>query len=316
MVFISSFRLACIIPTCNGANVFDRLLESINRQTCTVDIFVVDSSPSDAILKMTHNRSYSLKIIESVDFNHGGTRQLMVNELSEYDIFIFLTQDAYLEDPNSIEHLIAPFADDRVGAVCGRQLPHLDANLIAQHARLFNYPESSRTVSLSDAPKYGLKTPFISNSYAAYRGSALREVGGFPSHVILAEDMFVAARMLLAGWKVAYEGRACCRHSHNYSLVEEFRRYFDIGVFHSRERWIREEFGDVGGEGIRYVVFELRFLTWRRMHLWPSSLLRNLLKLFAYKLAHYEAWIPIGLKRQLSMHKGYWDGPYANDRVK
>lgn len=309
-------KLACIVPTCNAEIVLARLLDSLDQQTCSVDIFVVDSSSSDSTIAVAHGRSCSHKIIARADFNHGGTRQMMINEIYEYDIFIFLTQDAYLEGASSIEYLVSPFADERVGAVCGRQLPHFDASLLAQHARFFNYPASSRTVSLSDAPKYGMKTPFISNSFAAYRGSALREVGGFPRHVILAEDMYVAARMLLGGWKVVYEGRACCRHSHNYSLVEEFRRYFDIGVFHSRERWIRDEFGSAGGEGVRYVVSELQFLGWRRMHLWPSSLLRNILKLFAYKLAQYEAWIPVGLKRQLSMHKHYWEGTYSKCRVK
>ena len=123
--------------------------------------------------------------------------------------------------------------------------------------------------------------------------------------------MYAAAKMLMAGWRVAYAGNAQCRHSHNYSLVEEFARYFDMGVFHARESWIRENFGGAGGEGIRYVKSELQFLGLHRLYLWPSAMLRNAIKLFAYKLGQQEAILPTLIKRKLGMYKRYWDGPFA-----
>ncbi len=228
-----------------------------------------------------------------------------------YDIYLFLTQDAYLDDSLAIENIIAPFADEKVGVVSGRQLAHLDASLLSEHARLFNYPEKSRIKSMADVSELGIKVPFISNSFAAYRREALLSVGGFPEHVILSEDMYVAARMLMGGWKVVYAGDACARHSHNYTILEEFRRYFDTGVFHAREPWIRQEFGQVGGEGKRYMFSELRFLGLRRLYLWPSSILRNIFKLLGYRLGLIESLLPTGLKKRLSMHLRYWDGPYA-----
>ena len=83
----------------------------------------------------------------------------------------------------------------------------------------------------------GIKAAFLSNSFAAYRRSALESVGGFPSDTIFGEDTFAAAKMLLNGWKIAYSAEATVYHSHNLTFIEEFRRYFDIGVFHSREKW-------------------------------------------------------------------------------
>ncbi|MOA00026.1 hypothetical protein D3C78_1193700 [compost metagenome] len=249
--------------------------------------------------------------IPGSQFNHGGTRQMMVSQNPGYDIYVFLTQDAYLEDVDAIAHLVAPFESERVAAVCGRQLPHLDASPFAEHARLFNYPATSVVKSFEDAPALGIKTAFMSNSFAAYRGKALLEVGGFPEHVIFAEDMYVAAKMLLKGWKVAYAGEARCRHSHNYTLQEEFHRYFDMGVFHAREPWIRERFGGAGGEGARYVKSELQFLGFSRLHLWPGAILRNACKLFAYKLGQKEGSMSVGLKKKMGMYKRYWDSPYA-----
>lgn len=303
-------KTACIIPTYNSSHELQRLLDSLDKQTSNFDLFIVDSSSSDGTAELAQSRCNNVLIIPAQEFNHGGTRQLLVERNPGYDVYIFLTQDACLKDPHALEKIVSPFADEKISAVCGRQLPHLEANALAKHARAFNYPETSRIKSLEDAPELGIKTPFMSNSFSAYRRTALLEVGGFPVHVILSEDMYVAAKMLIAGWKVAYASDAICRHSHNYTITEEFRRYFDQGVFHAREAWIRENFGGAGGEGLRYVKSELSFLGVSSFYLWPSALLRNACKLLAYKLGQVEQHLPIYLKRKMSMHKRYWDSPF------
>jgi rhamnosyltransferase len=302
-----TLKVSLIIPTRNGAEDLERLFASLSIQTLKVDVFVIDSDSSDATVDVARKHNAVVHAIPVSEFNHGRTRQLMVNKHPDYDIYVFMTQDACLADRCAIERIVAPFANASVGAVCGRQLPHLDANPLATHARLFNYPPESRVKSMADVALLGIKTPFISNSFAAYRREALADVGGFPSHVILSEDMYVAARMLMKGWKVAYAGDALCRHSHNYTILEEFRRYFDAGVFHAREPWIREHFGGAGGEGLRFVKSELRFLGWRRIHLWPGALLRNVFKLAGFKLGLNERRLPLVLKRWMSMHKRFWD---------
>ena len=304
-------RIACIIPVYNGKNDLNRLFDYLQTQTTDFDLLVVDSSSTDGSRGLASARVGHIHVIPSIEFNHGGTRQLMVNMNPGYEVYVFMTQDAYLNDPDAIANIVAPFADSKVGAVCGRQLAHLDATPLAQHARSFNYPKEIVSKTMNDAPRLGIKTAFMSNSFAAYRGEALKSVGGFPAHVIFAEDMFVAARMLMTGWNVVYAGDAQCRHSHNYTALEEFRRYFDMGVFHAREPWIRQAFGGAGGEGIRYVKSELSFLGFRHWYLWPSSILRNAIKLLGYKLGQQEVYLPLMLKRKLGMYRRYWDGPFA-----
>lgn len=304
-------HIACIIPTFNGKADLDRLLVSLKNQSTRFDIFIVDSSSTDGTQELARECVSNITVIPSTEFNHGGTRQRMVDQNSEYDVYVFLTQDACLADTQAMARIVAPFADLEVGAVCGRQLPNLDAAPLAEHARFFNYPEGGQVKSMADVPRLGIKTAFMSNSFAAYRRVALNAVGGFPLHVIFAEDMYVAAKMLMAGWKVAYAGNAQCRHSHNYTIIEEFERYFDMGVFHAREPWIRQNFGGAGGEGMRYVKSELKFLGFGRWYLWPSAIVRNAVKLFGYKLGQQEAKLPIGLKRRLGMYKRYWNGPFA-----
>lgn len=298
--------IACVIPTYNGRADLARLLDSLRTQTVQFDIFVIDSSSKDGSYELAKERVDDVTLISPEEFNHGGTRQLMVDKYAGYDVYVFLTQDAYLDDPNALANIIAPFVNPAVGAVCGRQLPHVDATPISQHARYYNYPSDVVNKSFADIPMLGIKAAFMSNSFAAYRCQALKSVGGFPLHVIFAEDMYVSAKMLLSGWDIVYAGNAICRHSHNYKIREEFERYFDMGVFHARESWIRRQFGRMGGEGLRYVQSELRFLGFRRIHLWPISIFRNIAKFVGFKLGQNEAILPVFLKRKFSMYKRFW----------
>jgi rhamnosyltransferase len=131
-------------------------------------------------------------------------------------------------------------------------------------------------------------------------------VGGFPRNVIFGEDTIVAARLLLAGHKVAYVAEACAYHSHLYTKMQELKRYFDIGVLHSRERWLLEEFGHPTGEGKRFVTSELRYLSQRDVWQIPSALMRDGIKFVGYRLGRMEARLPREMKRRLSMHPRFW----------
>jgi rhamnosyltransferase len=299
-------NFAIVIPIYNGGALFREVLISVAAQNIKGTLLVVDSGSQDGSKELAFEASTGVITISSNNFNHGGTRQMMVEQNPTYDFYIYLTQDAVLANQDSISNIMRPFHDPKVGAVCGRQLPHPDANILARHARIFNYPNKSSVKSIQDAPELGLKTAFLSNSFAAYRSEALKDVGGFPDNVIFGEDMYVAAKMLQKGWKVAYAADAECQHSHNYKLADEFRRYFDNGVFHAREPWIREMLGGAGGEGVRYVISELRFLGWKHIYLWPSSIIRNAAKYISFKLGLIEKYLPRNLKNTLSMNKNYW----------
>lgn len=299
--------VSVIIPTLNAEKHISHLLTQLYSQSIKPDeILVIDSSSDDKTVAIAESCGVKVITIDRKDFDHGGTRNLAAKQVRG-DILAFLTQDAILAHPEALANLVACFDDPRVGASYGRQLPRPNANLIEAHARLFNYPPKSMVKSIADAPKLGIKTAFISNAFAAYRRTALMSVGSFPSNTILSEDTYVAAKMLLAGWKIAYCADAMVYHSHNYGFIEEFKRYFDIGVFHAREPWIRQAFGQAEGEGMRYVRSEFRYLWNENPMLIPSAILRNMLKFISYKLGTIEQYLPIWLKRQLSMQKRFWD---------
>jgi rhamnosyltransferase len=268
---------------------------------------LIDSSSQDDTVKLARNYGFEIDIIPKAEFNHGGTRQNAVNVLEDTDIVIFLTQDAILNNCDAIESLLKTFDNPEVGATYGRQLPHLQAGPIAAHARLFNYPDISHVRSLQDKKQFGIKTVFISNSFAAYRRSALMAVGGFPVDTIMNEDTFVAGKMLISGWKIAYCAEAQVYHSHDYSFHDEFKRYFDIGVFHAHTAWLQQTFGNASNEGMRFVISELKYLSNSTPWLIPEALFRTGLKWLGFRLGNkYLPHLPIKVCQKLSLHNGYW----------
>ncbi|AZE72175.1 Pellicle/biofilm biosynthesis protein PslC, CAZy glycosyltransferase family 2 [Pseudomonas synxantha] len=301
-------RTSLIIPTRNAASHLDRLLPALRMQTLQPDeMLVVDSASSDDTVARLREFGARVEVIDAGDFNHGGTRRWASEQVGG-DALIVMTQDAIPATAETFANLIAELQLEPLNGVAyGRQLPHPGAGVLGAQSRHFNYPATSRSKSLADAPHLGIKTCFSSDSFSVYRRSALQAVGGFPQDVIGSEDAYVAARMLLAGYQVRYAASAQVYHSHDYRLLEEFRRYFDIGVFYGREPWIRQAFGDAGGEGKRYVLAELRALREANaLHRAPEVVVRSAFKLLGYRLGHLERYLPNSLKRRVGMFSTYW----------
>jgi rhamnosyltransferase len=226
----------------------------------------------------------------------------------EAEYLVYLTQDAIPYDEHSLANLLQSFDDPRVGAAYGRQLARPQADAIERHGRLFNYPDISARRDFASRTSLGFRSAYFSNSFAAYRRSAFEDVCGFPGHVIVSEDVSAAARMLLKGWSIAYCSEAKVTHSHDLSIRSEFSRYFDISIHHQQESWIIEQFGSVGGEGLKFVLSELRYLANNSPQLIPKALLRSAVKWTAYQCGRRESMLPRWLKRNLSSHPTYWTG--------
>jgi len=300
-------KFSVIVPTYQGGKIWRDSLEALQLQSVQpLQVIVIDSSSTDGTLEYTRSVGFEPVIIPFQDFNHGGTRNFAVRIADETEILVFLTQDALLDTTTALESIIKPFQDVLVAAVCGRQTPHVDANPLASHARTFNYPNASQVKSADDISSLGLKVAFMSNSFAAYRRDIFDKLGGFPKNTILAEDMYITSKMILAGYKVAYCAEASVRHSHNYTPWEEFRRYFDTGVFHACEPWIQQQLGGASGEGLRFVKSELHYL-WQHAPVWiPRAFLTMACKLVGYKLGKNYQKLPKSWRPKFSMYKSYW----------
>jgi rhamnosyltransferase len=299
-------HVTLVIPTLNAAAHAGTQLMGLTAQTRRPDqILVLDSESKDNTVALYEAQGCRVQIVPRAQFDHGATRNLGASLAGSTDILVYLTQDA-VPERDAIERIVLPFEDSQVGLACGRQLPREQAGPLERHARYYNYPDGNSSRDIERALRSGVKAVFSSNSFAAYRAVALRGVGGFPDRIIMGEDQVVAGCMLLHGWTIAYAGEAKVVHSHGYTLQQEFRRYFDIGVFHAQYRNLIDVFGRAEGEGRRFVLSELGYLARQAPLRVPEALLRTAAKLVAYRLGQREAALPISIKRRLAMHPGFF----------
>ena len=306
-------RLSVIVPTCNAAPWLDRQLQALLTQTTPPDeILLVDSASTDDTPEIAARFADRLPLrrlpIAREDFDHGGTRTMAAQE-ARGDILVCLTQDAIPADKHALARLSAPFASPEIAVTYGRQLPHPDATPFAAHLRAFNYPDTPEPPRFfADRERLGLRAVFCSNSFAAWRKEALAQAGFFPSRLLFGEDTLTVAKLLALGYGAQYAHDALVFHSHNHSLAEEVRRYFDIGAFHGMEAAaLLHTYGGAGGAGRRFVLSELRALAAAGQgRLLPLCLARNAAKLLAYKLGLRARRLPLFLIRRLSMRPDWW----------
>lgn len=300
--------ISVIIPTLNGENTLGDFFAALRSQTLQPnEILVADSCSEDQTVAICQAAGAVVRIIDRAAFDHGGTRTELAHQASG-EILIFFTQDAILATSDALLRIVTPlFLDSQVACAYGRQLPAPDANPLAAHLRLFNYPPQSSVRGYGDRSQYGLKTIFISNSFAAYRKDRLKECGYFMDGLIFGEDTCTLGRMLAAGHEVAYVAEAAVYHSHNYSLGQEFRRSFDIGVLHTSEQWLLDTYGRAEGVGAQYIRSAFAMLLQEKRYLqMPDCLARCVLKLMGYKLGRSYKQLPASLRPLLSMNRLWW----------
>ena len=248
--------VSVVIPTLNAERERGNLLHLLSMQTVApVEVIVIDSSSNDRTVERARAFDFTRVIeIERGDFDHGKTRN-MGYEQSHGDFVLCMTQDVIPVDVRLVENLLAPFKDDEVAIVSGRQLPKKEARPFEQLVREFNYPPQSNRRDRGDVEKLGIKAFFSSDACCMYRRTSLDRIGGIPSPCSTNEDMLAAARCLRSGMVVCYSADACVFHSHNLTLKQQFMRNKDIGEFLSinkEELDVPSEIGE-GGKLVKYV---------------------------------------------------------------
>ncbi len=334
-----------VVPTYNpGLQDWSQWLQALQGQhRQPARVVVVDSGSTDGSLALTEQAvqaayltktahtsetssqgpAFTLLHVKAAKFDHGGTRQWALNQAlqahphSPPKVVVLMTQDAVLAQPQALGNLLAAFQNPQVAAAFGRQLPKPQAAWLEAHARQFNYPDQSRTVTLQDKARWGLKVCFFSNAFGAYRLSALQAQGGLPAGLPLGEDTFTAGKLLLSGQSLQYQADAAVYHSHQYNGRQDFQRMFDTGVFHAQNPWLLQSFGRVEGEGwrlMRHQWAHLQMLANDKTHGRLVGLMQmvtsNAIKLCGYKMGQWHRLWPNALNRRLSMYKSFWQ-PHA-----
>ncbi|MGI8748936.1 MAG: glycosyltransferase family 2 protein [Deinococcus sp.] len=299
---------ALVLPVLNGAAHAPALAGALSRQSRPLlRMVVLDSASTDGSADLWRSLGAKVTVLPPGHFDHGGTRNLGAQLAGDADILIFMTQDALPLGCDWLERLLAPILAGEAAATFARQLPRPDASPLERFSRYFNYPDHSALRREADIGRLGVKAFFFSNVCSAVRADAFWAVGGFPEGVIMNEDMALAARLLRAGHAVGYVAGAEVVHSHAYTPAQQFRRNFDVGAFFA-DTGPELAGAKVGGEGLRFVLGQLRYiLRHGRADLVPLLLLESTAKFSAFQLGRHYRWLPLALRKGWSMHSYHWE---------
>lgn len=305
-------KISVVIPALNAQQSMELLYRTLVQQTTKpYEIIVIDSSSTDNTVRLARELGCIVRVIPQKKFDHGGTRNLGA-QMASGDVVVYMTQDAIPRNEYFLERLVDSLNDPLIAASFGRQVALPDATPIERFTREFNYPPRKCIKSQESLSELGIKTFFFSDVCSAVRKADFIKVGCYPERIIMNEDMILAARLILAGYKIAYMSDAEVLHSHNYGLSQQFKRNFDIGVSHSQNKWLLE-YARAEGEGYRYVKEQFYYLIRNGQWVWiPSAFVLTVAKYAGYKFGLNQDRLPLSVKKKFSMHKNYWDNAFGN----
>lgn len=222
--------VAVVIPTLNAERWLPALFGALAMQQPRPpeEIILVDSGSTDDTVSLALAHP-GVRLINIETFTHGGSRNTGIRA-ARSDIVVLMTQDAAPADADWLARLIAPLDEPAVAGVYSRQIPRPDASPMEQFFLMDRFPPGERVIRRhrgSGPPVYP-QTFFSNVSSAARRETWLKFP--FDETLLMSEDQQFARDTLIAGLSIVYEPCSLVVHSHNYTLTQTFKRYFDSVV--------------------------------------------------------------------------------------
>lgn len=231
-----NMRACILLLTKNAGPRLNVLLESVKAQRglSKFEILAVDSGSDDGTIAVLKRHLVRLIQISPSAFSHGETRNLAAHTAGdECEYIVYLSQDAVPADDHWLENLLRPMQQDpQVAGVFSRHVPQSGASpsLVRQLTIHWQTGGTERLVKQmpGDPAEYQANKSYytyFSNTSSALRRSVWQRI---PFHdLAFAEDADWADRVLKAGYKIVFEPSSIVRHSHDYSIIEQFRQNVD-----------------------------------------------------------------------------------------
>lgn len=294
-----------IIPVLNAERWLPELLTAILAQQPAppYEVILVDSMSCDRTLEIARQFP-RVRTVSIAHFRHGRARNLGAREAAgEY--LVFLTQDALPANEQWLKRLLAPFADPTVAAAYSRWLPRSPVDPIEAFQIAFHFPPGPSVVRrASPGQRLDFASVFFTNVSSAVRRAIWSE-HRFDEMLLMCEDQQLSRDLLRAGYGIAYAADSLVLHSHQYSLLQVFRRYFDTAVAF-RQVFEGYQFTDSIRNGRRYLAQEFRHMLRQSPRWWPYYAAYNLARSFGTLLGHQAERLPKSWARRLSYHPHYW----------
>jgi GT2 family glycosyltransferase len=230
---MSSPALSVVLLNWNGAHLLPICLASLRRQTFQdFEIIVPDNGSTDGSLELLARDHPDARVLK-FDHNRGFCLAMNDGMRAARGEFIFsLNNDTEL-DPRCLEEVVAAMrADPRLG-ICATKMIYYDDPGLINSAGLACAPDGVVVDigrGLPDSDWFDRPREVLGACAGAclYRRAMLEEVGLFdPDYFISYEDIDLAWRAQLAGWRAWYVPTAVVKHMEGVTRQIRSRR----GIF-------------------------------------------------------------------------------------
>ncbi|WP_201776797.1 bifunctional polysaccharide deacetylase/glycosyltransferase family 2 protein [Streptacidiphilus anmyonensis] len=277
-----------IVPAYNESAGIEAAVRSLVAQDHPVEILVVDDGSTDGTADLAE--SLGLPGVRVIRKENGGKPSALNTGIAEasFDLLVMVDGDTVFE-PDTVRHLVQPFADPRVGAVSG------NAKVVNRGGLLGRWQHIEYVVGFNlDRRLFDLAEcmPTVPGAVGAFRRGALERVGGV-SEETLAEDTDLTMALCRDGWRVVYEEDAVAWTEAPASLGALWRQRYRWCYGTMQAMWKhrgavvqRGAAGKLGRRGLGYLLLFQVLL----------PLLAPVVDIFAlYGLVFLDPWHVLGL---------------------
>lgn len=244
-----------ICPLYNAEKYIEKLNKSILEQENVEinEIRYVLTESKDNSEEILNRIGAKYKKIKKEEFSHSITREKEAME-SLADILVFITQDIIIERKDWLYNLTKDIISGQVDACYSRQI--CNNNRIEKYTREGNYPKDSKIVSKDDIEKLGLKTFFFSDASSAIKKDTFIKLKGYDGKdLVISEDMYIAYKLIMNGYKIKYCADSEVIHSHVFTLKQYYNRYKDTGKFFKENSYLNNyKVNQAGGSLAKYIL--------------------------------------------------------------
>jgi rhamnosyltransferase len=218
--------VSIMMRSMNDSRYIERTLSAIMTQTFRdFELVNVDSGSTDGTYEIVrkYNPTKSKQILPS-EYVPGKVLNAAVRECAG-EIVVFNNSDCIPLDSKWLENLIAPFhSDSQVAATFANQVPRPDARPLVAKDNIRAFGDGSVSAKWKH---------FFSLASSATRKEIVMQQP-FDEKIKYSEDVEWSRRIKGHGWKIAYAPAARVEHSHNYTLREVMKRFYNEGLAEGR----------------------------------------------------------------------------------
>ena len=231
-------KIDIICPLYNAEKYLLALNKSLLKQqkvNINKIIYVLTES-EDNTEKILIDNNLNYKKISRKEFSHSIVRENAARE-SNADIICFISQDIVIQDEEWLYKLTKCIINGEVDASYSRQISKF--NNIEKYTREYNYPSISIIKSENDIKTMGLKTFFFSDASSAIKRDIFIKLNGYDHKDLpINEDMYIAYKLIINGYKIKYCADSIVYHSHDFKLKEIYDRYKLTGKFFKENNYL------------------------------------------------------------------------------